>query len=309
MKQLTSENFNRACHFLKTEARPLERALFEHRFEQASFQAVIDALITYQNEDGGFHGLEPDVRTPSSSALATSMALIILEEIQCPPDHSIIQNVTQFLLDTCDETTKTWRVIPEDTNDYPHAPWWHNENDSVAKTFHNFTIIPRATIVALLHHFPQHTSQKWLHDLTEQTVSDIEKNPLSDFGDELRMALPLIETNAVPESIKNRLRPLFEKAMPSAVERDPNNWHKYCTPPLWIAPLPNSAFADLLAQDVQNHLDYQIDHQTDSGTWEPFWTWGNDETGAWETAKKEWTGHLTLETLTSLKAFARIAKT
>ena len=76
MKQLSPEAFCRARHFLKAEARPLDRALFEHRFEKAPAQVVLNALDAYQNEDGGFgRALEADLRTPTSSALATGHGL------------------------------------------------------------------------------------------------------------------------------------------------------------------------------------------------------------------------------------------
>ncbi len=46
--------------------------------------------------------------------------------------------------------------------------------------------------------------------------------------------------------------------------------------------------------------------QTPEGTWEPTWTWGGFYPEAWEQAKTEWRGHLTLETLASLEAFGRL---
>ena len=306
MKYLSQEAFQRARHFLKTEARPLDKALFDFRFEEASSEPVIQELTSYQNEDGGFHRLEADLHTPSSSAIATAIGLSTLHEIECAPDHPIVQSAIQFLLNTYDEKTMTWRVVPLDTNSFPHAGWWHEDNGTLARTFHDYYIIPRAKIVALLHHFSKNVPADWLNTVTEQTVSDIIKQPPSDFGDELIYSLQFLEIDDVPNNFKNRLLPLLQDITPSIVERNPNNWHKYCTPPLWVAPLPNSAMAKVLQKDVQAHLDYQIEHQTPSGTWTPFWTWGNEYVAAWEIAKKEWTGHLTLETLTSLQAFGRI---
>ena len=64
----------------------------------------------------------------------------------------------------------------------------------------------------------------------------------------------------------------------------------------------------LIGDDVQAHLDYQIDHQTPEGTWDPVWTWGDFYPEVWPQARQEWRGHLTLETLTSLQAFGRIQR-
>lgn len=82
MKQLRHESFDQARHFIKTQARPLDRALFEHRFEGAPAETVLSQLALFQNADGGFgRALEPDLRTPSSSALATGIGLRLLKEL------------------------------------------------------------------------------------------------------------------------------------------------------------------------------------------------------------------------------------
>ena len=88
MKTLSRVAFDRALDFVKAQARPLDRALFEHRFEGAAAERVIAELARFQNDDGGFgHALEPDLRTPTSSALATELGLRTLEELGCASDH------------------------------------------------------------------------------------------------------------------------------------------------------------------------------------------------------------------------------
>ena len=52
MKQLGQEALGRACQFLVMQARPLKRALFEHRFEGATVNGVLAELARFQNEDG-----------------------------------------------------------------------------------------------------------------------------------------------------------------------------------------------------------------------------------------------------------------
>ena len=103
MKQLSRAAFGRARRFLETQARPLDRAMFEYRFEGSSAESVIAELAHFQNEDGGFgRALEPDLRTPSSSALATGIGLRTLEELQCPADHPMTRRAVQYLLSTFD---------------------------------------------------------------------------------------------------------------------------------------------------------------------------------------------------------------
>jgi hypothetical protein len=310
MARLSSEQFIRAREFLKTQARPLDRALFAHRFEEAPSDHVVAELGCYRDPDGGFgHGLEPDLRTPKSSALCTGLALQLLQEIDCASDHPFVAAAVRFLLATYDEGQRVWRVIPPDANQHPHAPWWHDDAGSLARTFDNFLIIPRAQLVGLLHHYSELVPQDWLDAVTECTVGAIEALEDDAFGgggDTLRYALELAETDALPDRFKDRLISRLHEVADQIVCRDIEEWGGYCPTPLKIAPTPDSAVADVLWDDLQRHLDYTIDHQTAAGTWEPTWNWGDLYPDAWEQAKLEWRGHLTLETLTSLRAFGRI---
>jgi hypothetical protein len=309
MKQLSREGFDRARQFLKTQARPIDRALFEFRFEGGSASAVLDALSAYQNEDGGFgHALEPDLRTPSSSALATGIGLRVLAELKVPADHAMVPAAVEYCLSTLDPKSKVWRVAPEDANDHPHAPWWHDEAGSLARTFDDFQIIPRAEIVASLHHYATLVPEGWLQDVTEDTVRAIlEQEPLgSGGGDDLVYAIELAEAERLPGDLRQALVKHVQSSLPSVVVRDPQRWSGYCLAPLKVIRSPHTLGADLIADAVQTHLDYTIDHQTDEGTWEPNWTWGENYPQVWPQAKLEWRGEIALATLTTLRAFGRI---
>jgi hypothetical protein len=310
MRKLDREAFRRARRFLKTKARPLDRAIFEFRFEGAPAERVVAELTAYQNQDGGFgHALEPDLRTPTSSALATSMGLSVLKELGCTADHPLVRSAAQFLLTTFDDHSLVWRVAPYDANSHPHAPWWHDEYGSLADTFDDFCVIPRAEIVGLLYEYPGLVSADWLDAVAEHTVAAIEALDTHSFGgggDTLAYALRLAETRALPQRFRARLVPRLRTATLAVVSRDPQEWGNYCVAPLKIASSPQSIVADLLGDDLQAHLDYQIQHQTPEGTWEPTWTWSDSYPDMWQQAKQEWRGYLTLETLTTLQRFGRI---
>jgi hypothetical protein len=307
--RLSKEGFRKANLFLKTMARPLERAMFEYKFEAGASSQVIDCLGAFQNEDGGFgNSLEPDLRTPTSSSLATSMALHILTELQCPQHHSMVQTAVQFLLTTFNPQENTWRVVPTDSNKHPHAPWWNDKNGSLAKTFDNFNIIPRAEILASLIYYRDLVPPEWLKHLTSETVAHIEDaDPLgTGGGDDLVYAIRLAEAEFLSPHHKQRLSKKIRSITPNIVTRESKKWSSYSIPPLKVAPAPRSIVRDLLEQDIQRHLDFQIDHQTTEGSWDPVWSWGEHYPEAWEQARREWQGILTLDTLTSLKGYGRI---
>jgi hypothetical protein len=147
--------------------------------------------------------------------------------------------------------------------------------------------------------------------LTEATVADIESAEDDVFaggGDALRYALTLAETEAVPQRYKDRVLPRLRAHTDRVVCTEPAEWDTYCATPLKVAPSPESAVADLLWDDLQRNLDYVIEHQTDQGAWEPTWTWGGVYPEAWEKARREWRGHVTLETLTSLETYGRVER-
>lgn len=312
MRRLSPDQFARARHFLAAQARPLDSALFGHRFETMPAVRVTEELAHYQNSDGGFgHALEPDVRTPSSSALATGIGLQILREVGCSGQHPAVRRGVEYLLRSWNPQTYVWRVVPQDANEHAHAPWWHDEDGSLRQTFDDFLIIPRAQIVGLLHHYAELVPRSWLETVTENTVvavETLEEEAFGGGGDTLRYALDLAETQALPQRLKDRLLPRLRDLTDRLVCRDQADWGGYCTTPLKVAPSPDSAMADHLRNDLDQQLDYVIDHQAADGSWEPTWSWGDCYPKAWKQARREWRGKITLETLTSLQAFGRIEK-
>ncbi len=101
MKKLTAEQFAHAQNFLCSQARPLEKAIFELEFEGGSVDGVLSELRKFQNPDGGFgQALEPDVRTPTSSALCTEMGLRYLAERSLPADHPMVKAAVKYLLES-----------------------------------------------------------------------------------------------------------------------------------------------------------------------------------------------------------------
>ncbi len=305
MKSLTPEAYGRAREYLKTQARPVERALFERFFEGGPLEWVAAALMPYQNADGGFgHALEPDLRTPTSSALATGHALSRLKEAGAPADHSMARRAAAYALATLDPQSHIWRIVPPDANEYPHAPWWHDQDGSLARTFEDFRVSPRGEILAGLYHFGAELPEGKLDELSAETTAAVEAGAPS--GGSFEYALQLAEAPGLPPALRERLQAHLRAHTAQAVEQDPRKWGDYCLPPLWAAPSPDSPVADLLAESLPKHLDYLIETQAPEGFWEPNWSWFGAYPQVWPQAQKEWRGELTLRNLRYLQSFGRL---
>ena len=293
-----------------TQARPLEKAIINLEFGNGSVADVLVQLAKYQNPDGGFgQGLEPDLRTPTSSALCTEMGLRMLAELNTPADHPMVEAAVNYLLDTFDPETQVWRVISDDSNNHPHAPWWQDEAGSLMRTFDDFLVIPRAGVLAALYHYTDLVLGEWLTKVTEVTISDIEKLETEKFGgggDTLVYALRLAAAPGLASSFKSRIVPRLLEVADEVVTRDPQAWVSYSVPPLKLAPTPDSLAAEMLFDDLQIYLDYLIGQQTDEGFWKPTWNWGDFYPNDWMIAEQEWRGVLTLDMLLALRAFNRI---
>jgi hypothetical protein len=309
MKHFSKAAFDNASIFLERKARRLDLAIFKYHFDGGSPRDVAFELSKYQNSDGGFgHALEPDLRTPTSSPLATAVGLQILADLGYTSDFSQVQGAVKYLFNSFQESSGKWVPISGDAKNFPHAPWWHNDEGSLADNFSDFLIIPRAHVVGLLHHFSDLVPAKWLESTTESTVTDIEKIEQlgTGGGDDLLYAIILAEADKLPEKFKARLTARIRSVTLDVVITDPKMWNSYVITPLKIAPTPNSVPAELIWNEIHQNLDYLIDSQANDGSWHPVWNWGDVYPEEWEKAKLEWQGHLTVENLNILDAYGRI---
>lgn len=119
--------FEDGVDFIHRNARLLERTIFEYYFNDTPSTRIIDILLTYQNEDGGFgHALEPDLRVPDSHPLFVEFALRTLYDCRLR-DSSITYRVCDFLAKHADLSHGIPTIFPS-SQKYPRARHWVNRN-------------------------------------------------------------------------------------------------------------------------------------------------------------------------------------
>ncbi|MFO7630917.1 MAG: hypothetical protein R6W76_00175 [Caldilinea sp.] len=307
MKKLSPQQWNAARQFLLHEARPLEAARYRFHFEHGAAGEVLAALAAFQNSDGGFgHALEPDLRTPASSPLATSVALQMLEEVRAPAGHPLVQGALAYLLAAYDSATQRWHIIPPEAEGAPRAFWW--AADGLEERFGHFWLNPRAELLGALWRFAGPERIVWLEQVTAAVVDAVEAHLKPVTGNDLLCLLHLAETPQLPEGLRIRLAERLRADVVVSVVTAPERWGEYVLRPLEIAPAPDSAYATLFAEALQANLAYLLDTQGSDGAWAPVWSWAPLNEVAWRKAEQEWKGILALAALRALAAWGRVER-
>jgi hypothetical protein len=297
MKKLAASAYRRARDFMQQHARPLERALFAHQFEGGARSDVLDALARFQNADGGFgHALEPDVRLPDSSAIATLTGLDVLRDVGTDASVPGLRRALDWVVAQFDPDLPGWRAVPEAVELHPHAPWWGIEHHRAGGSFDPF-LVPGARLLSHLQHWRKLMPGKLVDGYADAFRAHVETLQGELGGDGLYYASTVDDAR-----VRAALRPLAL----ANVSREPSAWTTYVAKPLKLAPTPESSLAETLGELVTRNLDWEIEQQSSDGAWEPNWTWFGAYPETWEVARREWRGELTRKTLHSLRAWGRI---
>lgn len=301
---MSTANFDQAAAFIQERARPIDQALFAYYFENGPAEDVLGALQHFQNDDGGFgHGIEPDFRCAGSSPMATSVALQYAVAVDAPADHPLIGAAIAYLLQTYNHQEEYWPATYPDVNDYPHAPWWHT--DAVAAPEESAWANPNAELVGYLHRYQSLVPADTLTAVTARARRNLGdgSGPLQNpfFRYILlcwQRALPWLPAELQP-LVRTRIHDTFAAYPITATE------HYGEVNILWLAPGPDSILARGWPGAVRPLVDQFIDQQAADGAWWPVWQWGQYE-DAWETAKVEWAGKITTETLHILRTYGKL---
>ena len=304
--KLSREKQVAAKTFIFDEGRPLERSLLACYFEKGSHDNVLAELAKFQNPEGGFgRALEPDFRIQDSSALATSIALQILQELRVAAENSLVREAIRYLLNIYDAEHSLWPIIPYHDNTSPHAPWWKYDVEKMAR-WNEQCANPGAQIIAHLYHYPDLAPMDFLKEYTQAIVSHLDTRPDAMEMHDIACYIFLTEAESLPDEIRGHIIEKVQRAVACVVTREASQWNSYSMKPLWVVTSPNSPFFSTISDEVQRNLDYEIERQETDGSWAPNWSWGGAFPEAWQNSEKEWRGVLTLKTLKTLRNFDRL---
>ena len=271
-----------AENFIWSAARLVDRHRYAMLFADGPAKLVVEALRGYRNPDGGFgHGLEPDLRCPSSQPVPTQYALEILNEAGAAGSE-IARTARAWIASIAEPDGGVPSVVPG-FEDYPHAPWMTPESGS-------FITLALAAVL----HAGGVTDDEWLERATDWSWRSIKARE-EPRGYWLEFACRFLD--AVPdderareaiESLAGRID-LSDVAPVGAVEGETLR-------PLDFSPRPDTRTRTLFSQKlIEAHLDLVESEQQEDGGWMFDWL-------AWSPAQtNDWRGNVTIRALRWLR--------
>ena len=294
--RLSRPALDRARQFVAAKGRLIDAVLVQHALGEGSGTDVLVALAPYQNDDGGFgHGLEPDLRTPASTAIATSLGLQILRRIKAPANHPVVSRAIGYLLRTFDRTQGVWPIIGPAVDEAPHAPWW-NYGPDLAAAWNGFRFNPTAELLGALIEYAPLVPAELLAGLEASMLTVIQATDRIDGAYDLLAAWRLAETPGLPAPLLTALGQLLETSLATIAPDDPHVNYLELAPPSAgpLAALAAPRFAEAAAAAIAG--------QHPVGHWAPFWSWAEVSAAGWFAAEADWKSLLTRRTIEVLAA-------
>ncbi len=312
MKMLSKAAVADMRRWIGRNARALDIALWNVRWDGGDPQQVVDCLRDYQNEDGGFgHALEADNFDPNSTPVGVDTALRLLESVGLTgKDEPIICDIVRFLRSGIGKTPYGWRFAMESSESWPHAPWWTydpqaDEMESIGLT--------SGFCALLLRVLPQDDPlRRHAAELTDMLLNKLlHADGFGDMGLEGLNRL-LSALDVLPEGQLYdlpALRAVLLERADKAITRDPSLWSQYSVRPSRIITSPEHPLYPRNADIVSAELDFLIDTRPEGGVWPITWTWydnGAKYPAAFAVCENWCRSLKALESMEFLRAFGRI---
>jgi hypothetical protein len=292
MTTTESTSLARAERFVLLNARLIDRLRFQYLFRGGSGAAVAEALTPYANDDGGFgNALEPDLRGRESQPQPVEVAFHVMDDIagDVPFDGPLVRRACDFLLSVATGEGGVPFVLPT-VGGTPSAPWWLEAGDFGAN------LNPTAALAGLLH--KHRVDHPFLAGATRFCWTAIEAatdvRPYDAFA--VLLFLDHVPDRHRAEEAFDRLAPLMREHITADLEA-PGHVHR----PLDFAPRPDGFGRRLVGDDlIDAHLDAVARAQDGDGAWRPTWP-------IWAPVTRfEWSGVVTISTLSTLRAYGRL---
>jgi len=304
-----NEVMKRAKEFIYRNARPLDIARWQYHFENGSREAVLNALSYYRNEDGGFgHALEADSWNPYSSPIQTMTATEILREINfTDASHPIIRGILNYLGSGKDFDGHIWFNTIKSNNDYPHAPWWHQSDDTNRNNYN-----PTACLAGFIIKYAEKNSELYAlgcriaKEAADYYLSQDFLSAMHTVHCYVRLLEYVLEAGADGIFDVNALKSKLKEQLPRSITKDKSQWgvSYVCKPSLFFKNTESFFYADN-KEMADYECEFIIKTQLEDGSWFIPWGWA-DYQEEWAVSKNWWKSDMIISNLLYLKGFNKI---
>lgn len=287
-----------SLNYIKEKGRKLDYLLIKN-LESDTEKEIIRELQKYQNEDGGFgNSLEPDLRLPSSSAVATEFAINILNDLRVR-DENVYLSIVKYLESTYDKEKKYWLITPPEVDEYPRAIWW---NHCDVEQFSRLN--PTATFIGFMYKNAKGDTTIDLDWHINEINNYIKSKKIEEF--EAHELLCIIRFKSyMPDSNQNEIENKINQVIEHIIEKNPEKWVNYSPEPVkYITSREHSLYSKYYDL-VDENLDFIINSMNSDRAWSPKHQWYQFDDIFLKSAKPEWAGFFTYENIKTLKAFGR----
>ena len=300
--------FEKAKRFVYRNARPIDFAIWKFHFENGTAEEVLNVLSMYQNDDGGFaYAIEPDCWNTNSTPVATWMATQKLYEIGFEDkNHPIIKGILKYLDSGKDFENGNWYNTVASNNDYPHAIWWHCENDTGEPSEN-----PTVSLAGFILKFADRESELYnsAYKIAAKAVDEFVATDEVEMHS-IRCYLNLYNyCEDIPgfnlfdlDEFKNKLIKKADKV----ICKEPEKWFtEYVAKPSMFFERKNSIFKLTNTQLADKEADMIMESQLADGSYPVTWMWYNDY-NEYHISANWWKSNMIIQNMLYLKYFSKI---
>jgi len=292
-------SLERSLNWLADHGRGVDLARIKLLSGQIGADEFRSTLTPYQNPDGGFgQALEPDVRMPDSSVLATVTAIQLLVLCDSPASDPLVRGAMGYLETVMNREADAWHFVPANVDKAAHAPWWDFKDIS------GYMLNPRAEIVGYMYRWPEFFEESLRDRLAHDIAARVDAANQLEMHDLLSVDR-LLQTASFPEELHKPLFQVFKPLALAAIETSFEAWDNYGLSPLGVVREPGHPLAGDLAQAIELNLEYREERCEEDGSWTAPWTWYGryDEEGP--EAEPDIRSVVTADRIQSIIAFPR----
>jgi hypothetical protein len=283
--------FQKAKKFIYKNARPLDFIRWRYHFENEKIDPVLETLMHYQNQDGGFaSALEADSWNPNSSPIQTWNATEILHEINfTEKKHPVIQGILRYLNSGKHYSHNKWHNTIPSNNDYPGASWWNYAEETNAKDYN-----PTACLAGFALAYSEIDDSLWKKSaiIAREAADAYLKGDLLDDMHTALCYLRLVEycEFAYIKDVIDiaSLEKKLVKQVKHCITKNINEWETgYICKPSQFFNSRDSIFYDENRELAEYECDFIKKTQLADGSWEIPWNW-NNYLEQWAISKNWW---------------------